>query len=499
MSFIRKIKRAGKTYLAEVESKRVAGRVIQKFIRYVGKEADGKTILSASISNAEIEHVKLYGPLMVLHHLATEINLPDHLGKYASEILSMVYAHCLDFRSVNQMSQWFQRTDLNMMLDIENLTEARLLKALDSLEENRLSQLQQAIFRSIQNKYALKGSGIIYDVTNTYLYGKKCPLGKLGHDKEGVKGRPLIQIGLGVTQEEGIPIFHKTFHGNIHDAKTLEDLVTDLSGHKIKSGLMVFDRGITSKNTLKELRKQGFDAIGGMALHEGLKQSLSELLRQTDFVQLEHRVCLNDNIFYAVTQTDVIDGVKGTLVWCFNSQQQKDLRESRYDEIVYAQKLIVQKQPLKPGMEKLFDAKGRLIQTALAAAEKFDGYTCIFSTRSLPKEKILKIYFGDKDIVEKAFQSLKGVVQLRPIRHWLYDRVVAHVFICYLAYLLLSLMKFHLKKLEISPMQALSELGTMYKVYLKDEKKDFSLAKVVTLTQTQKLILKAIDKKLLKL
>src|SRR2546427_6068109 len=34
---------------------------------------------------------------------------------------------------------------------------------------------------------------------------------------------------------------------------------------------------------------------------------------------------------------------------------------------------------------------------------------------------------------EKSFQALKGVVRLRPVRHWLSTHVEAHVFICYLA------------------------------------------------------------------
>src|SRR2546429_3248382 len=49
-------------------------------------------------------------------------------------------------------------------------------------------------------------------------------LSRSGHDKEGVAGRPPIQIGLGVTLEEGIPVFHKTFDGNIGDSRTLHDL-----------------------------------------------------------------------------------------------------------------------------------------------------------------------------------------------------------------------------------------------------------------------------------
>ena len=66
-------------------------------------------------------------------------------------------------------------------------------------------------------------------------------------------------------------------------------------------------------------------------------------------------------------------------------------------------------------------------------------------------------------------------------------------------YLLLSLLKFRLKELEISPEAALDELKSMYKVYLRDSKNVFKMTRVVTLTKRQELILKTIDKELLKL
>jgi hypothetical protein len=83
MSFIRKIKRGNKIYLAEVENKWVDGKSIQKHIRYIGTEADGETKLAASISDIEIEDVKVFGPLIVLHHIAKQIGLPDLLGEYS--------------------------------------------------------------------------------------------------------------------------------------------------------------------------------------------------------------------------------------------------------------------------------------------------------------------------------------------------------------------------------------------------------------------------------
>ena len=48
MSYIRKIKKNGKTYLAEVEGKRINGKVVQKHIRYIGKEVDDKKVISIS-------------------------------------------------------------------------------------------------------------------------------------------------------------------------------------------------------------------------------------------------------------------------------------------------------------------------------------------------------------------------------------------------------------------------------------------------------------------
>jgi transposase len=496
MSFIRKFKRGDKVYLAEVESRRVKGKVVQHFLRYVGKQADGRTILSASLSNVQIDEVKLYGPLLVLHQLAEEIALRQHLGSYANEIMSMVYAHCLDYQSVNQMEGWFARTDLSLMLNLEQLTESRLLSGMDFLEQSDPEALQRAIFQSVQARYRLRHSGVIYDVTNTYLYGKKCGLGKLGHDKEGVAGRPLIQIGLGVTQEEGIPLFHKTFDGNIADARTLQDLITTFRRYDLKPGTIIYDRGITSGRNVADIKALKWETIAGVPLTEPLQKFWRPFLQQTSSPPLADRVQLNKTTFYVSTRPYVLNQVKGTLYLCFNARQQVDLRDCRREEIVQAHQRLQEGKTIKSGLEKYFDRRGKLKAQVLAQAEAFDGYSCIFSTHPWAKEQLVRLYF-DKDLVEKAFRALKSVIKLQPIRHWLAQRVIAHVFICYLSYLLLSLLKLRLKALAISPEAALEELETMYKVYLRDSIKGFKISRVVTLTKRQENIVKAIDPRLL--
>jgi len=497
MSYIKKSKRNGKIYLSEVETKRVNGRIITRHIRYLGKEADGKTVLSASVSNIAVDKVKVYGPLLVLNHIAQEIELSSMLGGYGDEILSLVFAHCLDYKSVNQMPSWFERTDLNMLLDLQTLTEKRLRNALDSLESQDPNALQKKIFESVKSKYDLDDKGIIYDVTNTYLYGKKCLFGKAGKDKEGVKGRPLIQIGLGVTQEEGVPVFHKIFHGNIHDSRTFQDIITAFQEYEIRNGLIVFDRGISSKRNQIDIKQLRWKVLCGLPINDGLKKILRRRIKEKKLVQYKNRVKLNKTVFYVTIQPHTIAGVKGKLAFCFNERIRRDLKETRYDEIANAQSLLKQGKSIKLGLEKFFGKKNKLLSNRLQEAEEFDGYSAIFTTTSLSKEKMVKMYF-DKDLVEKAFQSLKGVIRLRPIRHWLYNRVIAHVFICYLSYLLLSLLNIKLKKINISPVAALRELDTLYKVYMRDTRKGFRVDRVVAFNRQQEKILKAIDKKLLK-
>jgi transposase len=496
MSFIRKYKKGGKVYLAEVENRRIDGKVKQHFIRYVGKEADGRAILSASMSDIQIEEVKLHGPLLVLHHLSEEIGLREHLGSYASEIMSMVYAHCLDYQSVNHMQGWFSRTDLNLMLNLDQLTESRLLSGMDFLEQSDPEAIQRAIFKSVQARYPMQKSGVIYDVTNTYLYGSKCCMGKLGHDKDGADGRPLIQIGLGVTQDEGIPVFHKTFDGNIADSRTLHDLITSFRRYDLKPGTIIYDRGITSAKNVADIKALKWETIGGLPLAEPVKMFWRPFLRQIWRLPLADRVQLNKTTFYVTARPYTLNQVQGTIYFCFNPRQQVDSRDWRRQEIAQAQQCLLEGKTIKDGLHKYFDRRGKLKTDVLDQTEEFDGCSCIFSTDPLPKEQLVHLYF-DKDIVEKAFHALKSVVKLQPVRHWLAHRVIAHVFICYLSYLLLSLLKFRLKSLEISPEAALDELNTMYKVYLRDSKNVFKISRVVTLSKKQENILKTIDRRLL--
>jgi len=61
--------------------------------------------------------------------------------------------------------------------------------ALDSLEALDADAWQRRLLKAFATSTA-PAFGVIYDVTNTYLYGRHCSMAKPGKDKEEVKGRP---------------------------------------------------------------------------------------------------------------------------------------------------------------------------------------------------------------------------------------------------------------------------------------------------------------------
>ncbi|MBU7010364.1 MAG: hypothetical protein HXS46_06705 [Theionarchaea archaeon] len=101
---------------------------------------------------------------------------------------------------------------------------------------------------------------------------------------------------------------------------------------------------------------------------------------------------------------------------------------------------------------------------------------------------------GQVFLIEKSFRSLKSTLSIQPVRHRLWRRVKAHIFICYLAYLHLSWMKMLLETdgVSLSPMKALQELEAIYTVELTDTKTKLSTSRAVPLTKEQEKIYKAL-------
>jgi transposase len=190
-----------------------------------------------------------------------------------------------------------------------------------------------------------------------------------------------------------------------------------------------------------------------------------------------------------------MDGVDGYLAICLNEKEKQAIRERRYDEIDHALRQMEEKKGIKEGLKKYISGN-KVNYKAVALAERYDGISVIFSTRDLSEEEMVKGYF-EKDKVEKSFRCMKGLLEVDKVRFWLANRVKGHIFVCYLAYLLLSVLEYKLRKIGINATEAIETMESMYRVYVTDPKSKNKFVKTVTLSKKQEDILKGLNPRLL--
>jgi transposase len=89
---------------------------------------------------------------------------------------------------------------------------------------------------------------------------------------------------------------------------------------------------------------------------------------------------------------------------------------------------------------------GICILKLILASRKYEGVFLLSTTEiDLKGEEILKIY-REKNIIEKAFRTIKSEIEIRPFFLSTEKSVIGYVFICALAYQVRSVLKFNMKK-----------------------------------------------------
>ena len=86
---------------------------------------------------------------------------------------------------------------------------------------------KEAIENTLAARHLANGTLVLYDVSSAAFEGHTCPLGKIGHPRDGVKGRLQIVYGL-LCSPAGVPIAIEVFEGNTADPKTLATQITKL-------------------------------------------------------------------------------------------------------------------------------------------------------------------------------------------------------------------------------------------------------------------------------
>ena len=353
-------------------------------------------------------------------------------------------------------------SSLGELLGVSACDEDDLYAAMDWALDRK-----DTIENALAARHLANGTLVLYDVSSAALEGRCCPLGKIGHARDGVRGRLQIVYGLLCTTA-GVPVAIEVFEGNTADPKTLAAQISKL---KTRFGLtrvcLVGDRGmLTSARIRDELRPAALDWISA------LRAPQIKALVEADALQLS----LFDE--QNLVEIDSPDYPGERLVCCRNPVL-ADERARKRDELLAATDTELDKiaaatrrdrRPLR-GRDKIALRVGKVINKFkmakhftlqitdeaftftrnhddIAAEAALDGIYVLRTSlpeHTLPPDDVVARYKGLED-VERFFRTLNSELDVRPIRHRLAERVRAHVFLRMLSYYL----SWHMKQ-DLAP------------------------------------------------
>jgi hypothetical protein len=364
--------------------------------------------------------------------------------------LAMIVQRVIGPGSKLAMSRAFAQSTLASELAVADADEDELYAALDWLLAR-----QEGIERRLARRHLREGTLVLYDVSSSYFEGHSCPLARLGYSRDGRRGTPQIVYGL-LCDRRGCPVCVEVFEGSLHDDKTLPAQLDKLRQRfGLASVIVVSDRGMVTKANL-ELLRAGGDAAwitalrapqvkklvkdGALQLSLFDEHSLAEIASD-DYPSERLVVCRNPLVAQerARKRDDLLQATERALAEIQARVEQDSLRGSA--EIGLAVGEVLNRWRMRKHFQvEISDTSLRFArkQEQIAAEAALDGIYVLRTSvaeDALSAPDVVRAYKQLKE-VERAFRTLKGPLELRPIHHRLEDRVRAHVFLCMLAYYL---------------------------------------------------------------
>jgi hypothetical protein len=341
-------------------------------------------------------------------------------------------------------------SSLGEVLGVGSCDEDDLYAAMDWLAAR-----QPEVEDGLAARHLAGGTLVLYDVSSAAFEGRTCPLGAIGHPKDGVRGRLQIVYGL-LTSKDGVPVAIEVFAGNTGDPTTVSSQVTKVKDRfGISRVVLVGDRGMLTAARLREdVRPEGLDWITALRAPQVKKlvrdgdlqltlfdaQDLAEIT-SPDFPGERLVACKNPFLeaerarkresLLAATEADLAK-ITAACARARRPLRGQDKIALRVDRVLNRRK--VGKHFVTGIGEDRFSYHRNLDSVTAEAA--LDGIYVLRTSvepGDLEPGEVVSSYKALAQ-VERAFRAFNTDLDIRPIRHRTEDRVRAHVFLRMLSY-----------------------------------------------------------------
>ena len=457
--FVR-IKQSGpRQYLQVVESRWENGASRQRVIATLGRidqlrargEVDGlmrglsrfadKVRVAEDLAAGRLaaRSVRRIGPAAVFERLWKETGIADALSGFLQDrrfefpveraIFLSVLHRLFDPGSDRQAERW--RSDYRIE-GTETLDLHHLYRAMGWLGEQR-REIESRLFQ--RRRTLFTGADLVFfDTTSIYFEGLGGEtLGRYGHSKDHRPDRRQMIVGA-VMDSEGMPISAPMWPGNRADVTTLLPVVDDLRDRfGIRRMSVVADRGMISAETIRAL-EGATPPIGYIlgARMRRVKEVRAEVLARAGRYRdvrpnLQVKEARVDGRRYVICRNPEEAERDATVRQTILESLEAKLRQG-------ASSLVGNR-----GYRRFLKARGQgfeIDRDKAADDARYDGKFVLRTNLDLPSDEIALRY---KELwrVERLFRDVKSLLATRPIFHHGDETICGHVFVSFLALILL--------------------------------------------------------------
>jgi transposase len=408
-----------------------------------------------------------------------------------------------------QFADWYQQTVLTRLLpaDPAALSSQNFWNHMDLVTAEHVLECEKQITQRLIQRFQLDLRALVYDGTNFFTYiNTRTPaeLPQRGHNKQKRGDLRQVSLGLMVSADFHIPLFHKVYAGNVNDSTEFRSITEELSTHYRQLAescdhiTLVFDKGNNSEEAFETLQNTPFHFVGSL-----VPSQHSELLAIS---RKQFRTLTQGGLegVEAYRTQKKVFGQPRTIVVTFNQNLYDGQLQGLHTHLSKARRKLRDLQTqlqrrhqgkVKGGKAPTLDSVRKQIHTICSAqfVEKIlqtevqqlrQGLELTFRTDQAALDRLCRVQFGktilfsdnadwtDEEIVlayrsqyhiENAFKQMKNPHFLgwSPMFHWTDSKIQVHAFYCVLALLLTSLLQRELaqKGEFLSINRMLEELG----------------------------------------
>jgi len=508
-------------YWALVESQRTKQGPRQRVVAYLGEldkagrlgieqaaeDADGRQRelwddveprwVEVDASRMRVENCRAFGGPWLVLELVRELGLDRFLAKAVPPgredvpwplvaLVLVVSRICEPSSELHVTEHFYPDSALADLLGVppDKVNDDRVYRALDAVLPHKV-ELETFLKNRMGDLFGLSYDLLLYDVTSTYFEGEAAanPMAQRGYSRDHRPDTKQVCIAL-VVSKCGMPLGYEVFAGNRTDVTTLREIVETMEGRYGQADrIWAVDRGMVSEANIDFLKSGGRRYIVGTP-RSALRRYERELLSD-DWDQVRDGLEVKlvpspdgDETFVLCRSRDRREKEKAMHAR-FEQRIETGLREieascsERKCRVAVIAKRLGKLLGRNSRAAGLFatdvvedsDGRARLVWNKAAAwrdwAALSEGCYLLRSNIIDWNPEDLWTAYIQLTEAEAAFRIQKSDLRLRPIWHQKPDRVLAHILVCFLAYVVWKTLAMRCRAAGLGdePRRVFAELG----------------------------------------